>query len=298
MTTVACVGICVRDLIFSVPALPSGPGKLQATARYEVGGGPAANAAVTVVLLGGQARFISAVGNDVIGSEITSELEGFGVDTSLVRVVSGRQSPISAVVVDESGERAIVNHTDQALLDEAGAPGKDDLSGVDAVLVDVRWHRGAVSALRWAAANGLPGVVDFDVGWADPGPIVDAASHLLFSARALRSISDERNLEKGLRAVAEETDGWVGVTDGGNGSYWLDAGVLHHAEAFEVEVVDTTGAGDVFHGAFALEIAAKNTVEKAIRLATAASALSCTGFGGRSGIPSRNQVESFLEERE
>lgn len=119
MARVACVGICVRDIIFSVSSLPSGPGKAQATGYSEIGGGPAANAAVTIASLGGSASFLGAVGDDRLGEQLVGELDELGVDTSHVQAIPGHHSPISAIAVDSNGERAIVNYTDHRLLEEA-----------------------------------------------------------------------------------------------------------------------------------------------------------------------------------
>lgn len=297
MTTVACVGVCVGDVIFSVGTLPAGAGKLHARAREEVGGGPAANAAVTVAALGGSGRFIGAVGDDHLGSELTDELTRLGVDATRVRVVPGHRSPLSAITVDEIGDRAIVNHTDRDLFGAARAVGPEDLRDSDAVLADVRWHSGALAALEWARDNGVPGIVDFDIGAGAPEPLLSTASHIAFSADALRHLAGLGDLTEALRRVSEDTDAWIGVTDGENGAYWLDEGAVRHMEAFQVEVVDTTGAGDVFHGAFALGLASGRSETDSVRLGSAAAAITCTRFGGRAGIPTKAEVETFLEER-
>lgn len=297
MTTVACVGVCVGDVIFSVEALPAGAGKLHARAREEVGGGPAANAAVTVASLGGSARFIGAVGDDHLGSELIAELTRLGVDATRVRVVAGRRSPLSAITVDERGDRAIINHTDQELFAAARAVGHEDLRDADAVLADVRWPSATLAALGWARDHGVPGIVDFDIGAGEPEPLLATASHIAFSADALRRLAGPGDLTGSLRRVSDMTDAWIAVTDGGNGTYWLDDGAILHMEAYQVEVLDTTGAGDVFHGAFALGLASGRSESDSVRLGSAAAAITCTTFGGRSGIPSKDEVETFLEER-
>jgi sulfofructose kinase len=298
LKTVACVGITVRDIIFSVESLPSGPGKTHASDRHEVGGGPAANAAVAIAKLGGQARFIGPIGNDALGSELIDELMRLGVDTSRARTVPNQKSPLSAVVVDGSGERSIVNHTGPGLFDEAVLVEATDLEGVDAVLADVRWFDGAVAALEWARSTGIPGIVDFDIGARDSQPLLDGASHVVFSADAIRSLSGHSELGRCLEEVSKQTDAWLAVTDGPNGTFWLDEGQVRHADAFEVDVVDTTGAGDIYHGAFALALAEGKTETEAIELSSAAAAISCERFGGRTGIPDRDELEAFLEERQ
>ncbi len=295
---VICVGIAVRDVIFSVESLPAGPGKTHATARREVGGGPAANAAVAISRLGGATRFIGPLGDDPLGEELVEELSTLDVDTSRVRSIPDASSPLSTVVVDPTGERTIVNHTDRRLFEEAEPIVDGDLDGADAVLVDVRWLNGAVTALEWAGDRGIPGIVDFDIGADESLPLLEKASHVVFSSDALRRVAGKADLETALLEVSRHTGAWMGVTDGPEGTFWLDNGVVHHAAAFEVDVVDTTGAGDIYHGVFALALAEGKSEKEAIELSSAAAAISCTRFGGRSGIPDRRELEAFLEERQ
>lgn len=297
MKTVACIGITVRDIIFPVKSLPSGAGKVHASERHEVGGGPAANAAVTIARLGGQARFVGPIGDDALGAELIEELSKLGVDTSHVRLVPGQRSPLSAVTVDTGGERSIVNHTSRLLFDEARPVEPRDLEGVDAVLADVRWLDGAVAALEWARESGVPGIVDFDIGATSSRPLLERASHVVFSADAIRSVSGHTELRSCLEEVSRQTEAWLAVTDGSNGTLWLEDGSVQHMDAFRVDVVDTTGAGDIYHGAFALALAEQKTERQAIELSSAAAAISCERFGGRTGIPDRHELEAFLEER-
>jgi sulfofructose kinase len=101
---------------------------------------------------------------------------------------------------------------------------------------------------------------------------------------------------EGLRAVRARTEAWLAVTDGAEGVHWLDGETTRHLPAFPVEAVDTTGAGDVFHGALALALGEGQEAEEAVRFSSAAAALKCTHFGGRLGMPSRDELETFLGE--
>ncbi len=94
--------------------------------------------------------------------------------------------------------------------------------------------------------------------------------------------------------MRQRTDAWLCVTCGGEGVFWLEGDALRHLPAFEVEVVDTLAAGDVFHGALALALAERRGVGHALPFAMAAAAIKCTRFGGRDGIPHRAEVEQFL----
>ncbi|MDH3753244.1 MAG: PfkB family carbohydrate kinase [Acidimicrobiia bacterium] len=300
MPHVTCVGIAVLDLVFRVDTHPTEPGKYRAATRREVGGGVAANASVTVTALGGEAAFIGCVGDDPTGDRIVAGLEARGVDVAAVRRVVGAASPLSAVLVDAAGERLIVNHASPELFDEGHPVEPHELAGTDAVLTDMRWPDGAVPALVAARAAGIPAIVDCDHNPSvnRGAAILAAATHVIFSLPTLTAFTGAADAEEAIRRASEHTDAWVATTAGDDGVYWLDGGAVRHRPASAVDVVDTLGAGDVFHGAFALAIVEGRSVEQAVRFASAAAALKCTRPGGRAGIPGRPDVDAFLAERD
>ena len=298
MTAVMCVGIAVMDLLFTMEDLPTGEGKFYAESYREVGGGVAANAAVAVEMLGGSARYVGRVGDDPLGARILAELELDGVDVSRVQAVGGVASPVSAVFVDASGERTIVNYTPPTLFTGGDLQPAGELADADAVLVDVRWPDGAARALEAAQAAGVPGAFHFDRPLQGGGlELARAASHPAFSQPALAATAASSDPLEGLARMAEATGAWVAVTLGDAGVRWFDEGGAHHLPAFEVEVLDTVGAGDVFHGALALELGEGRDSHDAVRFASAAAALKCTKPGARLGTPGRQEVEEFLEAR-
>ena len=296
MKDVVCVGIAVQDVIFPLEHLPDGPGKNHTASRVEVGGGVAANAAVAVSKLGGKSRLVSALGDDLAGKQILDDLQAANVDTSGVVEMQGSVSPLSAVIVDSAGERMIVNHTDPTLFADAPTPRHDAFTSASAVLCDVRWPRAAEEALSWAASSSVPGILDLDVGNRETERLIELASHIVFSADALEAAAGTQDPEAGLQAMTGRTEALLAVTIGDAGTVWLDEGRIRRTPSFDVDVVDTTGAGDVYHGAFALALAeGVDHIEDAVRFASAAAAITCTTFGGRSGIPNRAQVEALMK---
>jgi len=292
MAQVLVVGMAVVDFVFGLDSIPDRPVKYVASAAEVVGGGCAANAAVAVARLGGVAHLATRLGDDPMGDMILSDLIREGVRTDLARRTRGARSSYSAVCVDAAGERMIVNFRGEGLTEETGWI--DDAPEVSAVLVDTRWPAGALRALELAKARGVPGVVDAE---APPeAQVLACASHTAFSHNGLLAFTGGDDLETALRAADARLPGWVCVTDGANGTYWLDHGRLGHAPAFDVAVTDTLGAGDVWHGAFALALAEGQGAGQAIRFASATAALKCTTFGGRKGCPDRSTVETFLKE--
>jgi sulfofructose kinase len=103
-----------------------------------------------------------------------------------------------------------------------------------------------------------------------------------------------RGVTEGLRAAARMGSGVMLATDGAQGVFWVEAGELHHQPAYTVQAVDTLGAGDVFHGAFALALAEGQAMDAAVAFANAAAAIKVTRFGGRAGAPTRAEVEDLL----
>lgn len=296
MRSVLCVGIATLDRIFAVDRHPTTPGKYRARSRTIAGGGVAANAAVTVARLGGHARFVGVVGDDTAGTEIAESLASEHVDVSGLQVLPGRLSPESIVFVDSTGERLIVNHASEDLFESAPLTTATEIGRPDVVLTDMRWRQGAVAALAAAKLRGVPGVVDCDHHPSDAPGILEQASHVVFGQSTLESWSGASDPAEALAIASDRIDAWVGVTAGADGTWWLESGRLEHSPAHHITAVDTLGAGDVFHGAFALGLAEGMATREAIEFGSAAAALKCTRFGGRDGIPTRRELERFRSE--
>jgi sulfofructose kinase len=296
MPLVVCLGMAVLDRIFTVPALPTGPTKLYSAAVQEVGGGPASTAAAAVCRLGGQARLFGRVGADTVGDAVLAGLARDGVDAAGVLRVAGASSAWSAVAVDPDGERLILNTPGRGLDISPDWIDAGSLAGAGAVLVDMGWPGGAALLLRLARQAGVPSVLDADLG-PHPGAaaLIPLASHVVFSAAGLAHHAGTPDPADGLRRMREAAPGaTLGVTLGGDGCLWLLEDMAWHSPAPRVPVRDTLGAGDVFHGAYALALAERQPVRQAARFANAAAALKCTRSGGRAGIPDRAEVEALL----
>ncbi len=294
MIRVACVGITVMDRIYYVEGLPTEGGKYVAKRYTEVGGGPAATAAVAAAKLGAQVDFIGRVGDDDTGNSLLAELESLGVNTRYTRRYAGAKSSQSAVIVAAKGERIIVNYPSPDLLHDADWLNEIDFSQWDVVLADVRWHEGAKRAFTLARRAGVMTVLDGDVTPQDISELVALSDHAAFSEPGLARLTGIQDTVSALKKSQMLTNGHVYVTRGGEGCDWLDDNDLRHQPGFLVEVVDTTGAGDVFHGALAFSLAGGTPIEEAVRFASGVAALKCTRPGGRAGIPDCDQTRSFL----
>jgi len=294
---IICVGKSTLDQIWPVTDMPTSGGKFRANGYLVLGGGMAATAAVAVARLGGQASYCGHAGNDAAGHVMQNELADYGVDITQFRLFPGARSSVSAVIVDRFGERMIVNFSGADIPDDADWLQTNQVATAGAVLGDVRWMEGAQLLYRTARAHGIPTVFDGEAAsnavFSALLPLVD---HAIFSLPGLRSfsggrIADHTESLQGVRLLGCRV---AAVTLGAQGVLWLDDSGVHHLPAFSAHVVDTTGAGDVFHGAYALAIAEGMAIADAMRFSSAVASLKCTHQGGRAGIPSRNEVEHFL----
>lgn len=294
--TVVCLGAAFLDHLFQVDTIPAGPEKTFARAYAHYGGGMAATAAVAVARLGGAARFWGRLGDDAVGDTIAAELTHYGVDVTGIRRIAGAQSPVSAVILDNDGERLLAAFPGDGLaVDPSWLPLKQ-LDAAAAVLADTRWPEGAAALLDAARQRRLPAVLDAEVG---PTPIpvdlITRADHVIFSAAGLEQTTGTTDPAAGLARAQGLTAATVGVTSGAAGYHWLDtAGALRHTPALALAAVDTLGAGDVFHGAYTLALAEGRSVAAAGRFACTAAGLKCARAGGRAAIPDRAEVEARL----
>lgn len=279
----------MADFLFEVTELPDRAEKYVAENAAVVGGGGAANAAVAIARLGAKAKLAARTGDDVIGKLIIDELELARVDCSMVQRTPNARSSFSSVLVDSSGERQIVNFRGRGLSDNA-----DMLRQVtvDAVLADTRWVRGTVAAMQRAKELGVPGVLDAEAPIASE--TMAYASHVAFSRQGLLDFTGDTDLRSALLSVSTQCPAWMCVTDGENGVLYLHNKEIRHEPVMTVDVVDTLGAGDVWHGAFTYSLALGSHELQAIRFANAAATLKCTRTGGGRESPSLQEVEYFM----
>ena len=297
MTTLLCAGVAVIDIVFGLDEMPRRAEKYRAADAWISGGGNAANAAVAASRLGHTARLAARLGDDAIADMIVSGLEADGVDCHLVRRFAGRKSSFSSVFVDAKGDRQIVNYRDMGISFDAGWLETADLGDFDVALADTRWPQCGAVLLKRARERGAPAVLDVEAPVELALPSMEQATHLAFSARGLKDFSGVQDLTHGLRMAAARFKTWVAVTDGAYGVYWLDNDTVRHLPAFEIEPVETLGAGDVWHGVFAIGLGENMPVETAIMRANAAAAIKCSRSGGRAGYPTNAEIEAFLVER-
>ncbi|NDO83232.1 hypothetical protein CJP72_21415 [Citrobacter sp. NCU1] len=296
MKKIVCLGNAVWDRVFETDQIPDQPTKYFAKGYFENGGGVAATAAVASARLGAETVLISRLGNDSNGELIRKDLAEWGVDVSKMHVFQEMQSSHAVIHVDPAGERQITVFRDSKCPTDTDWLNADILDGADCLLCDTSWPEGALWLMAEAKKRQIPTILDLDLGASRMDELVEHGDHLAFSMPGLFLFTGQNEIADALKMAQKKTAGTVYVTCGAEGCYWLDGDDVRHVPSFKVECVDTTGAGDVFHGALAVAIAERRPAHEAIRFANAVAALKCTQEGGRKGIPNRNQLEQFLEQ--
>src|SRR5262245_39789640 len=291
---VLCAGIAVEDFIFKVERFPQPGEKVQASALIATAGGCAANAAIAVSRLGGEARFTGPIGSDDASARFLAGLARDQVDASQVEHVDGGSISVSGIFIDAMGEERGAPRRGERLGDARPRDPAALVADIDIVMADNRFPNFVQPILQAAVNRGVAAVLDGDWATTPDDPLFAIATHVIFSSEALRATTHLDDLAAALAAIARVTGSFLAVTDGPDGVWWLEHGQPRHLAAFPIEAADTLGAGDTFHGAFALALAEGCHLERAMRFAAAAAALKCTRFGGISGTPTRAEVDAFL----
>lgn len=290
MTHVFVTGLAVIDYIFQVDEMPTKAEKYKALGATIIGGGGAANAAVAVARLGGQASLAARIGRDHTGDMIVADLQNEGVNLDFLHRGANAKSAFSSVFVAKDGQRLIVNFRGEGLIDTPDFLILPD--NVDAALADTRWVSGTKKTMQIAKARGIPGIIDAEapVGL---DQLADA-SHIAFSRQGLTDLTGETDISKALKLASTMVSAWICVTDGSAGVYVIDGHRIENIPAFPVTAIDTLAAGDIWHGAFSLRLAEGSDEHGAVEFANAVAALKCKTFGGRQGCPNRPKAEFLL----
>jgi len=285
------------DIVATVDRLPEPGGRVSASSISRYPGGMTANLACAASRLGLSTRFFGSAGEDAEGNEALAELQELGVDTEGV-VRSRRPTTMALVLVEPGGNRAIVTEPlhfyyrplEAALTAfEPGARGCLHLDG----------HRfpEALEIFDKARKAGLTTSADLDglelSELTELAPRIAPALDVAFLNRRLSRALDEEP-EAAAAKLNELGSGVVAVTLGSQGALVAGGGEMVRVSAPTVEAIDTTGAGDVFAGAFLARWLEGGTAEEAGGFAAVAGALSVTGKGARGRLPRRSEVEELL----
>ena len=260
------------------------------------GGGMVGTALVAVTRLGGAAEFWGAIGTDWMGDQILDGLAQEGVDTSQVQRVEGARGPMVLVCVDQpTGERHFLYSTGFHG-SERPIGSIERLRDAGCLLVDGTHPASAVRAAEEARRLGVPVVAD--VGWIgeETRGLLTHVDYAIASEGCARSLGAGDDFPNACDLIRAMGPRHVVITLGSKGLVSLSGGQFARLDAFPVEVVDTTGAGDTFHGAFCYALVRGFPMHRNLVFASAAAALKCRRLGGRAGIPTLDEVDQFLHD--
>jgi sulfofructose kinase len=296
------VGLCTLDVLIRTETLPTWHERIRVDQVSLDGGGPTGTALCAAAKLGVRAGFIGTAGTDQNAAQKLKSLQSFGLDISQVVRREGPENQIALVYVNKkTGER--VFNVLQRFYDHPLKPqelDRDYITQAELMLMEGYHYEAGLAAASWMHEAGKKVVMD---GGETHQPTLDpkkrhlvATTDILISsigfAEALTGEPDFLQAGKAALGFGPEI---VVITRGEEGSYYFSEEMTFHTPAFSVPVLDTTGAGDVFHGAFITGLLKGWTPKTICRFAAATAAIKCTGLGGRSAIPTFTQVQHFLQ---
>jgi sugar/nucleoside kinase (ribokinase family) len=283
------------DYVYRVPSLPASTAKLRIGRHDVLVGGQVATTLAACAALGLTTTYAGAFGDDENGRRVRQELEARGVDTrpAIVRAAPNRYAVI--LVDDAHGERVVLWDRDERLnLSRDELPG-DLIRSARVLHVDNVDEDAAIEAARIAREANVPVTSDIDHVTSRTGELLALVTIPMFSEHVPRDLTGQADPERALRSLRRTHKGWLVVTLGDRGSMLLDEDHLHRVSAFPVTAVDTTGAGDVFRGAFIDAWLRGDAPADILRFANAAAAISCTREGAFGGVPTSKEIGLLLE---
>jgi sulfofructose kinase len=290
--------VSVDDLLF-VDQYPKPDGKAAVQRRERQCGGLTGTALVAAARLGARCAYAGTLGRDALSAYALAGLRAANIDARHVQRVDRARPVHSVIIVDAT------HHTRNIFYDKRFASGAAPAHPPAAVIrsarvlfVDLRGVDGMIRAAKIARAAGIPVVADFDreteTRFDELYALVD---HLIVPERFALRRTKTRTAGAAVKKLREGKEAVV-VTRGSKGCVYADKTGVAALPAFKVNVVDTTGCGDVFHGAYAAELARGSGLRERVRIASACAAIKAGHAGGQAGIPRRRQVEKFLRRQE
>ncbi|MBN2088971.1 hypothetical protein JW964_05135 [candidate division KSB1 bacterium] len=292
------VGLCVLDYLCLLPYYPQSDEKITINRLVKQGGGPVATAMVTLARLGARTSLISKIGSDLEGRFLQEELEQEGVDTSNMIVSSRIQSPCSYIWVDQTtGKRTIAMNRapENDLLPQELEP--ERLLNTKILHIDGWETDAALEIAREARKRNILVVADFGSVRFQMEKFLSLVDFPVVSERFVKQFFGDISLRIAVQKLLKWGAKAAVATCGPGGAYAADVMQTYHQPAFKVAVVDTTGAGDVFHGAFIFGLLKRWKLPKIIKFASAVAALKCTELGGRTAIPTYEKTIKFIRTR-
>ncbi len=290
------VGANAGDHLVRLPRHPEPGEKLRFRAYRHAGGGQTATALVAVARLGYRVRYLGGVGDDAEGERTLAGLREEGVDVSRALIRQGGLTQRAFIIVDDqTGERTILWGRSEGMIVSPEELEREVVTSGRMLHTDAQQPATSTRAARWAREAGMPVLADLELVRPGTDEFLPEIDILIAGAEFPEPATGASSPEEAMRILSERTrGGWVMVTEGARGLALWREGRVERFPAYAVEAVDTTGAGDVVHGAFAVACLRGLDLPEAIDFAQAVAAMKCLAAGGRAAIPrSLEEVERF-----
>jgi sugar/nucleoside kinase (ribokinase family) len=289
---VVAVGLNVVDVLVGLPQTITHGEKHEVSDLLIQGGAPAGTAACSLAALGWRVGFVARLGTDIISKIARAEFVDRGVSDSLFIHDPNHQPGVAVVEIDaDSGDRTVYYSLRKyRFLDTPDVP-RPAIESARLVLVDGYEIKAALTALQIARETGCKSVLDVEAG--DPAhlrELIALSTDIIMPLKAAQMLAGQSEIKSVLKMFTGWTCGTVIVTDGRHGSWTLLSGVLWHQPAFPVSVVDTTGCGDAFHGAYGSALLDGLPLAQRMEFASFVASRVAMVLGGRSGLPTRQML--------
>ena len=292
------VGIACLDLNATVTSIPKIDENVMMLDFRKQMGGTVSTALATLQRLGAKTMYMGILGDDENGTYILENLRAEGIDVSTVRQVEGLSSPFSFVMVDSmTSKRSIAYYPGCSFTVPADCIEPKAIESAGLLHVDISTPA-VFAACDVARQAGVPISVEANVPYPGLDELLSGGNIFISSQEIMHElVNEEEAVAAGRKVMTEYKLDLVVVTLGAEGSVAITSDETVSSPGFKVKAVDTTGAGDVFHGAYLYGHVKGWSLEKTLRFANAAAAIMCTGQSGWDDIPTLRQVEDFLDER-
>jgi sulfofructose kinase len=294
---VAGMGLNSVDHLVLLPEFPASNSKMEMLRFVKSGGGQVATAVVALSRWGMKTKYIGKVGSDELGEFSLESMRREGIDVSSVIREPDCTNQFAVILVEAgAGERTILWNRDRRLMYREGELRKEDVCSARILHLDGHDIRAAIRCARWAKEDGIVTVLDVDKVEPQTSELLQEIDFVVtsssFSCR-FTGISDRKEAFLKLKRVVP---GFLCSTLGQEGAMAFVDGDILHVPGFEAKVIDTTGAGDVFHGGFIYGLLQNWDLEQILRFSNAAAGLKCRDMGGRRGIPTLEEIQKLLEQ--
>jgi sugar/nucleoside kinase (ribokinase family) len=292
------VGANSVDYVYRLPAYPEPDGpnaKMRISSHSLSCGGQVATALCTCASMGLRAKYIGATGTDDNGRRLREELMRRGIDMNdaVIRDVTNQ---FAVIMVDEhAGERIVLWDRHEGLTLRPRELPTELLTAARVLHVDDVDQEAAIRAASIAREAGVTVTSDIDRVTPLTEELVSTVTMPIFAEHVPRALTGESDFERALRKLRRLNDGMMCITLGPRGAMLLDGDRLHQAPAFQVDAVDTTGAGDVWRGALIVALLRGDSPDDMLQFANAAAGASCTRLGAINGVPTLEETRALME---